>query len=86
MKFSSRKKKSEETQIEMATANSCSETKKTEDMSVEEVCNWIKTNFDDTVAAKFAGRKNSIEFDYKNGAESRPLPEMHVIYFRTFLI
>ena len=68
----------------MATANSCSETKMTEDMSVEEVCNWIKTNFDDTVAAKFAGRENSI--DYKNGAESRTWPEMHVIYFRTFLI
>ena len=68
----------------MATGNSCSETKKTEDMSIEEVCNWIKTNFDDTVAAKFAGRENSI--DYKNGAESRNLPEMHVVYFRTFLL
>lgn len=40
----------------MAMANSCSGTKKTEDMSLEEVCNWIKTNFDDTVAAKLAGR------------------------------
>ena len=40
----------------MATANSCSGTKKTEDMSTEKVCNWIKTNFDDTKAAKFAGR------------------------------
>ena len=40
----------------MATANSCSGTKKTEDMSEEEVCNWIKTNFNDTIAAKFAGR------------------------------
>lgn len=44
-------KKLEETQ--MATANSCSGTKKTEDMSVEEVCDWIKTNFDN-VAAKIA--------------------------------
>ena len=44
----------------MVTANSCSGTKKTEDMPVEEVCNWIKTNFDDTVTAKFSGRGNSI--------------------------
>ena len=39
----------------MATVNSCSGTKKTENMSVEEVFNWMKTNFDETVAAKFAG-------------------------------
>ena len=52
-------------------------------MSVEEVCNWKKLT-DNTVAAKFAGRENSI--DYKNSAESRTLPEMHVIYLRTFLI
>ena len=45
----------------MATANGCSGTKRTEDMSVEEVRSWIKTNFDDTVAAKFAGRGNSID-------------------------
>ena len=41
----------------MATANSCSGTKKTEDMSVEEVHSLIKTNFEDTIAAKFAGRE-----------------------------
>ena len=38
----------------MATANSCSGTKKTEDMSTEKVCNWIKTNFDDTIVVKVA--------------------------------
>lgn len=70
----------------MATANSCSGTKNTEDMSVEEVCNWIKTNFDDTIAAKFAGRRTPLITKMARKRESRTLPEMRVIYFRTFLL
>ena len=46
----------------MATANSCSGTKKTEDMSTEEVCNWIKTNFDDTIVVKVACLAGTREF------------------------
>ena len=46
---------------EMSSIDSFSETKKLEDMSADDASNWIKSTFDETVAAKFRGRSNSIE-------------------------